>query len=274
MPASNYPGIPVGGAVWLPSVSAIPGAATLYALRAKYLKTSVPATTPCNQLICPAGSGQYCLMENADYWQVGGISQSEAILGTTTVFAVSGCWNGDPSASPERCGPAWSAATGNLHLDVVSLDPTPAEVGGLEVQATQLSPGLLSLQGEGGTTSLSFGAMADAQPIGQLGGEGQIVPISMPLTLPSGLAAFAQVGFGVDVQGVDAGSAGHLWMSLAQAQELVDPAQDPTIYYAGGRYVVAVLGDPDAPHAFADGDGGYDGTGLHLLVLPATVALP
>jgi hypothetical protein len=39
-------------------------------------------------------------------------------------------------------------------------------------------------------------------------------------------------------------------------------------------YVVAVLGDPTAPPAF--GDGGFDGTGLHLLVLatPAPGATP
>jgi len=31
-----------------------------------------------------------------------------------------------------------------------------------------------------------------------------------------------------------------------------------------------VVGDPAAPHAFDTGaDGGYDGTGLHALVLPA-----
>ena len=60
-------------------------------------------------------------------------------------------------------------------------------------------------------------------------------------------------------------------MSLAQAQQLVSPTQDPSGYYgAGGTYVVAVLGDPNAPHAFAPaGDGGYDGTGLHVLLLPA-----
>jgi hypothetical protein len=116
--------------------------------------------------------------------------------------------------------------------------------------------------------------MADAQPLAQLGAEGTFVSVPMPLTLPPDLAGFGQLGFAVDVQGADAGSAAHLWMSLAQAQELVDPAQDPTVYYAGGHYVVAVLGDPSAPNAFAGGDGGYDGTGLHLLVLPATATMP
>jgi hypothetical protein len=96
----------------------------------------------------------------------------------------------------------------------------------------------------------------------------------MPPTLPPGLAAFGKLGFAVDVEGVEAGSEGHLWMSLAQAQELVDPARDPTVYYAAGQYIVAVVGDPAAPHAFAAGDGGYDGTGLHLLVLPATASMP
>jgi hypothetical protein len=67
-------------------------------------------------------------------------------------------------------------------------------------------------------------------------------------------------------------------MSLAQAQQLIDPTQDPRDFFGQPRtYLIAVLGDPLAPHAFApsDGEGGaYDGTGLHLLVVttPAPVS--
>jgi hypothetical protein len=58
-------------------------------------------------------------------------------------------------------------------------------------------------------------------------------------------------------------------MSLAQAQQLVDPTADPSVFFGQNRtYVVAVLGDPSAPHAFTSG-GVYDGRGLHLLVVPS-----
>jgi hypothetical protein len=82
-------------------------------------------------------------------------------------------------------------------------------------------------------------------------------------------SAFGTQGFRLDaVAAGDAGGAS-LWMSLAQAQSLVAPTQDPQAYY-GVRvpYVVAVLGDPGAPAAFGDG-GTYDGRGLHVLVLPS-----
>jgi hypothetical protein len=273
MPASNYPGIPAGGAVWMPDASAIPSTATVYAVPARYLAMStIPADTPCSKLICP--SGQDCLMQGF-YWQVGPIAQSAASPGKTTVFAISGCAgvSYDSLADSTRCGLGYDAGMGNLHLDVVSVPPAISVDGGLMVQAAQLSPGLVSLEGDAGTTNLSFGSMADAQAVAQLGAEGTLATVGF-LPLPAGLAAYGQVGFAVDVQGVDAGPTGQLWMSLAQAQELVDPAQDPAAYYAAGSYVVAVVGDPFAAHAFADGDGGYDGTGLHVLVLPATAAMP
>jgi hypothetical protein len=273
MPASNYPGIPTGGAVWMTDVSAIPFAGTAYAVRAKNIAGS---TAVCQDLLCMPGLGQNCLTQGLDYWPVGTITRSAALPGTTTVFAIAGCLGiqADSLATEERCGPDWNAATGNLHLDVVPVPPTATVDGGLVAQATQLSPGLVSLQGDAGTTSLSFGSVVDAQAVAQLGAEGTVVPIFMPLALAPGLATYGQVGFGVAVQDADTGSAGQVWMSLAQAQELVDPAQDPTVYYAQGQVVVAVLGDPSAPHAFADGDGGYDGKGLHLLVLPATAGMP
>jgi hypothetical protein len=278
MPASNYPGIPKGGAVWMPDASAIPPTATVYALPAKYLAMGgIPAITSCGDLICPPGQKTYCQMQGSTYWAVGSITRGAALPGTTTVFAVSGCLGigQDALASLERCGPGWDAATGNLHIEAVSVPMTSWVDGGLMVGATQLSPGLVSLQGDAGTTSLSFGSMADAQPVVQLNAEGTAVQVPQALTLPAGLASYGQVGFAIDVQGLDAGPSGHLWMSMAEAQELVDPAQDPTVYYAGGQYVVAIVGDPSAPHAFAaDGDGGYDGTGLHVLVLPATAAMP
>jgi hypothetical protein len=277
MPSSNYPGIPKGGAVWVPDPSAIPTNASVFAVSAKFLTmANIPLTTPCGMLICPPGQAQNCLMQGSAYWPVGSITRAAALPDATTVFAISGCQgiSQDSLASVERCGTGWNAATGNLHIEVVTLPATAQTDAGLIVQATQLSPGLVSLQGDAGTTSLSFGSMADAQPPVQLSAEGTVVTFPLPLTVPPGLAGYGQVGFAVDVEGADAGPAGQLWMSLAQAQELVDPAQDPTVYYAGGSYVVAVVGDPAAPHAFEDGDGGYDGTGLHVLVLPTTVAMP
>jgi hypothetical protein len=279
MPASNYAGIPVGGAVWLSDTSSpLPMfGETIYAVRAKIVAEIAP-TSSCSDLICPSG-GRNCLMLNADYWPVGFIAPGQVQPGETNIVAVAGCLNhDDPLASVDRCGPTWNPATGNLHLDVVPIAGTfaVADAGGtLMVQAAQLSPGLQSLQGDSGPTVVSFGSQGDASTIAQLAQEDDLLPATpVAVSLQGGLAAYGQLGFGVDVPGAGAGSAGHLWMSLAQAQDLVSPAQDPSVYYAGGPYVVAVVGDPYAPHAFAGGDGGYDGKGLHVLVLPTAGQAP
>jgi hypothetical protein len=270
MPASNYAGIPVGGAVWLDDAQ---GQGMLggkvYAVRAKLLAELPPAT--CDQLICPPG-GQNCLVPNAEYWPVGILGS--LLTGATNVVAIEGCLGADdPLATLERCGPTWNAATGNLHLEVVQIPASaPDDGGGLLVQAAQLSPGLQALVGDAGvTTTISFGPQDDAQaPIAQFTREGDLLP-SAPasIALPAGLSTFGQLGFAVDV-GAQASTAGHLWMSLAQAQQLVSPAENPAAYYgAGGTYVVAVLGDPGAPHAFAmDADGGYDGEGCTCSCCP------
>jgi hypothetical protein len=278
MPASNYSGIPVGGAVWLPDAYTPPIVDSIvYAVRAKPIAGQ---TNPCDQLICASPGSGSCLMPNADYWQVGPLSSAAVLPGATTVVAVAGCLGADdPLATVERCGPTWNAATGNLHLDVVAIADGQAnaanDAGVLTVQAAQLSPGLESLQGEGGATTISFGSQADAQAFAQLAHEDDLGPASpFSLTLPGAIGAYGQLGFAVGVTGAEAGSSGYLWMSLAEAEQLVSPAQDPSAYYAGGPFLVAVLGDPAAPHAFGVGDGGYDGKGLHVLVLPVGGSSP
>jgi hypothetical protein len=281
MPASNYAGIPVGGAVWLTDAAGVGAllSGQVYAIRAKVIADPSLSAFTCNDFVCTSlGNGKHCLSPNLDYWSLGPVGSLQ--LGAPNVVAIAGCLGADdPLASTDRCGPTWTAATGNLHVEVVPVASAGAAHAGLLVQAAQLSPGLQALAGDGGAAVVSFGAQGGTQaPVAQLAQEGALQP-SLPamVTLPGGLSAFGQVGFGVDVaDGADASAAGHLWMSLAQAQQLVSPAQDPAAYYGGGgTYVVAVLGDPNAPHAFAtDSDGGYDGKGLHVLLLPTVQTGP
>jgi hypothetical protein len=177
----------------------------------------------------------------------------------------------DPAASTTLCGASWTATSGNLDAQILPLDKAGASSNGFAVQAAQLSPGLAALAGDGGSAVVSFGTQgaADASPIATLQGEGALGPPSI-VSVGANLSAYGQLGFAVDVQGFD-GGAGHLWMSLAEAQQLVDPTQDPTLFFGQPRtYLLAVLGDPNAPHAFGSaGDAGYDGKGLHVLVVAA-----
>jgi len=270
MPASNYPGVPAGGASILRDASALTGGnLTVYALNARilaWLEEANPSAPPsCAQVAC-SGSGD-CLGPG-NYFALPPIALQPSVF---QVVALAGCLPTalDSAASTARCGTGWNATTGNLHADVVTVSPSSPSLAELNVQAVQLSPGLASQ----GAAQVSLGPATGPQtPIATLTAEGQLQP-AMPATVAVGsdLSVFGQIGVGVDVAGAGAGSAGHLWMSLAQAQSLVDPAADPTQYFGqSATYVVAVVGDPAAPHAFDTGaDGGYDGTGLHALVLPA-----
>jgi hypothetical protein len=310
MISGNYPGISVGGAVWLndPVQIASLSGAVLYGVRAH---TAAIDFEDCSRVLTP-GYGYYL---GEDYWRVGTIDPGQLASGTV-VIAISGCRYGDMTANVERCGGSWDAVKGNLHLDVVRVqgagaagvlggagdggdDAAGDDAGGddgagdssggnggiadagpppLLVQVAQLSPALQQLQSAGGADAVvSFGkdSTGAQTPVAQLAREGDLLPSApVGLPFPAAISDYGLLGFSVDVPGLDAGGAAHLWMSLAEAQQLVSPTQDPAAYFgAAVTYVVAVVGDPSAPHAFVAGDGtdggAYDGTGLHLLVLPS-----
>jgi hypothetical protein len=273
MPASNYPGVPVGGAAALGDASSmLGGALTVWALDAS--------------AVAKATQGADCTHTNAcscfNLMQSGGVDTSAKhqmppipsgtiVPGATVVLWVRGCLASDPNASVQRCGADWSLATGNLRMDYASVPgallPAP-DAGVLAVQAAQLSPALASLAGDAGAV-VSFGAQgaADASVVTTLNAPDQILP-SAPLQVATRipLASFGQLGFSVDVGG-DGGA--HLWMSLAQSLDLVDPTQDPSQYFAQPTsYLVTVIGDPAGAPPVGSPDAAYDGTGLHLLVLP------
>jgi hypothetical protein len=278
MPGSNYPGVPLGGVAQMSDARPLASAFQLYAIDAENLariEQNQLSPYTCDQLICGQGSSAPpCLRYNFDYWPVT-TSAVGLLSGTNNVVALSGCLASalDPNASPTLCGASWTALSGNLNVQILQLQSPPAPGGELAVQVAQLSSGLAALVGDGGSAVVSFGTQgeADASTVATLQGEGLLAAPSV-VSVGAGLAAYGQLGFAVDVQGFD-GGAGHLWMSLAEAQQLVDPTQSPMVFFGQPRtYLVAVLGDPNAPHAFASGgDAGYDGKGLHVLVVAAPV---
>jgi hypothetical protein len=228
----------------------------------------------CDQIICgPGSSTAPCLRYDLDYWPLASIPAGSVLPGHDNVIAISGCTPNDPNATTALCGASWTLAGGNLHADVLQLAPSTAGAGAIAVQAAQLSPALASLEGDGGSAVVTFGAQdADGgvTPVATLRGEGDLYPPA-DVAVGGGLAVYGQLGFAVDVPGYD-GGAGHLWMSLAEAQQLVDPTQDPTQFFGQARpYLLAVLGDPSQTHAFGPtvDDAGYSGAGLHVLVVAA-----
>jgi hypothetical protein len=273
MVASNYPGVPMGGAIALADATSMAGGdLTIYALDARPVADAERTLDCIHSNDCSCNSlVQSRAVDTSAVHQMPTIPSGTIIPGATVVLWAHGCLASDPAASVSRCGSDWSPATGNLRMDFVSVPGAslPAPDGGvLAVQAAQLSPALALLAGDAGAV-VSFGAQgaADASVVTTLSAPNQILP-SAPLQVATRipLASFGQLGFAVDVGG-DGGA--HLWMSLAQSLDLVDPTQDPTQYFAQPTsYLVTVVGDPAGAPPNATGDASYDGTGLHLLVLP------
>lgn len=270
-PFSNYPAVAVGSAATLPDASTmLGGELTIVGLEANVLaQVNGPGSTPrsCADLLETSGGNQFPLAATHPFPAV---PAGTILSGQTNLVAVAGCLPGiiDPKASASRCGAGWTTALGNLHVDVLPFQGvTATATGQIPVQAAQLSGAFAAQLGDGGAAVVSFGAQGATSPVATLSNEGNVAPSSATAvdagTTPSN---YGSLGFGVDLAGSDGGPA-HLWMSLEQSLRLVAPMEDPSKYYTQTTtYVVAVVGDPSAPHATPD--AAYDGTGLHLLVLP------
>ena len=272
MPGSNYSGIPVGGVASLSTTASLAGQTLqIYAVDAKTLakiEVGNPALT-CDQLVC-FGSQQpaNCLRPDKDYSQVG----SPVVLPSegTSAVVIGGCTAGftDAGTAP-ACGPSWTTG-GNLHADVVALSASVPPAGELSVQAALLAPALVAALGDGGAAAITYGPASgqDAGTVASLAAEGQVGALAA-VALGASLADYGQLGFSVSIPADDGGTTAE-WMSLVQSQQLVDPTEDPSVFYGAPRtYLLAILGDPSAtPPTATTGDAGYDGTGLHILLIP------
>jgi hypothetical protein len=284
MPASNYSGVPAGGAAMLPNAEALTtGTLAFVAINANWLASDEMRpggrVFSCADRLARNGSGTVDPTIVHPLASTSGIRRGEA-----SIVVIGGCLGGDSRAiaNPAPCGPGWDPSKGNLNAQVLEVARLPTiDAGGLEVQAAQLSPALAAMAGDAGV-SVSFGSAGEAGVLAVLARQGDIEPPApTPVQVGTDLAAFGQLGFGVEfasaVTPMDSGTDAALdaaaptwlvWMNLAQAQSLVDPSADPRTYFgAHATYVVAILGDPTAASPFSD--AGYEGYGLHLLVLPS-----
>lgn len=268
-PASNYPALPVGGAVPLPDASSLLGGdLTIVAISAAWLYANEDTDASSADCATLMGSGSGSLQSKFEGSYSFTVPAGTVVAGATDVIALAGCPPNDVNGSVARCGAGYTSATGNLHVDVLPLyQVTQSDAGQLPVQVGQLSPALAQLAGNSGVV-VSFGAQGATSPVATLGGEGAFAPPNAAyLNVGTNPTNYGTLGFGVDVVGVDGGP-GHLWMSLEQSLELVGPMMNPAVYYTQvDTYVVAVVGDPNGAHAFAP-DASFDGTGLHILVFP------
>jgi hypothetical protein len=278
MPDSNVVGIDVGTALRLPPFNGQLGRAFVFpelAIRSLYPAFGGAGIGPtCQELL---------LSNKGDLAEVGTIIDD---LGSGVhALVLRGCRNAtlDPQASVARCGDDWSAATGNLQLQVLPLIAyqRSASVRGLPVQIVQLSPALATL-GSGRSLGISFGELdRDGGPAPAPFIEGP-VPFGQPVPNPPAviaydpteLAAYATSGVFVTVGGLldggtpDAGRQIVLAQSLQEIQQRSASRSLPSDWFAvASSYVVLSVGDPKPVLV----DGGPDDDprrALHLLAIP------
>jgi hypothetical protein len=111
-----------------------------------------------------------------DYFYVGEIAKGQLATGTTWVAALEGCVPGEPNAEAPYCGgAAYSAANGNLQLQLYALDTTTKLDGGaLGAQFAQTSiawdavmTGLSALYGD--TTATTAAGLYVPTPVPEAG---------------------------------------------------------------------------------------------------------
>jgi hypothetical protein len=276
-PSGNYPGLPVGSSVPLSDEQAgsmVGSDLVLIGISADWLAKN-DATANCVTLMGGMTTSGSLASFGEPYYEFDLPNGIQG--GTTNVVAFAGCTNAglDPSASAARCGASYDPTHGNLHADDVPVPQlTSYPPGMLSLQAIQLSPAIADRLGDGGVATISFGAPDAMTAITTLSSEGTVGPSSItPVQLPSGDAAtgFGALGFAIDTPGSAGADGGaiHLFLTLEQSLELYQgPMVDPATFYAQqDSFLVAVLGDPNGPLPFQSGSN-YDGTGLHLMVLP------
>jgi hypothetical protein len=269
MPATNYPGIPTGGAVALADADFLLGDnLTLYLIDDWNLQHNLQkGGVACDKLICPDQTN--CLRPGRDFWQTPAIPQGLQAA-SSNVVAIGGCVPWDRDASTDLCGPGYTTMdpNGNLQAELLLLNKAAPQTGQLAVQAAQLSPGVASILGDAaaGRASVTFGPedAGEASVVTALASEGIASQVQYVDVSPD-LSTYGTLGFAIDIPVADA-SPTHFWMSLAQSQQIVAPTEEPRTFFGQPRpYLVAVVGDPSAPSTWTG--GAYDGTGLHLLVL-------
>jgi hypothetical protein len=259
MPETNYPGVPVGGAVLLPPLELPGGALTVYVVPAYYMQSQgyVSGSEPtCDRLI-----PEDVIPQAVEYFTLPAVTLPT--FGGAVVLAIEGCGVGTGLAtgSIAQCGASFSAGTGNLTALAGTL-ASPDDAGPWTMQLAQLSPSFA----QGGGTTLTYvdptvdASVALTAPASSVG-----APVTVALSEAGVTAAYFAVG---------ASSGGAFTESLASIQYFQSPASDPFTYFgANGAYFVAVVGDATdaaAPVSLPDGaaNPAFDGHGVHVIAYP------
>jgi hypothetical protein len=268
MPLANYPGVPAGGGVPLPTLGRfVPGSYLVpYVVRAKVLERSNLSAATCDQLICTGGQ---CL-DKQDYAALTPIDGTSLVDGGAYLLAIVGCLPLNASAGAS-CGAGYSMTLGNLHATVMRLDehrPALADAP-IALQIAHAAEGL-------GPITVNVDTLDASAPRLSYG---EVAPSAAVTLSRPALADYGKIEFTLHVASPssdagDAGDAGTLALSLAAIERATAPGKLPTSFYQqDSNFVFVVLGDPSPAVAqITTPDGGvnpaYDGHGLHVIAIP------
>ncbi len=260
MPLSNFPGIAEGAAVALPAItfdtedkgSSI--SIDVFAVRARLVLNAIDdAGARCPTLVCDHGS---CLEKGPDYIFLGQVSFA---LGEPNMLIVTGCAPsgvGSTLTDTSICGTNYEPTRGNLSAKATAIGSSRSRAGTL-VKFVDIHNGDAPAKWQTGTASTTLSS--------------QFVAVALPSSL-SGYAT-SGIAFGSNESGDagldgEGGARGPTFFSLANVQDLSDPASVPNAFFTDGQYVFAALGSLSMGSAInADGTRNTTHGALRIVAL-------
>lgn len=247
VPSTNYPGLPVGGAVHFVDAPRFKGrTVTAYAVSAYGLGQLEygGSPIPCSKIVDPKGVFASGLVA---------VGSDPLDLSGASVLALVGCAPGAGSA--QRCGAGYDPQKGNVRLvEVAEKASLPLASSG--ALALNLSPSLADALGAGKVTAW-LGDLATPCT-------GSTVPLPSPPAVGAISPAAAAVpdATAYDAHGFSlcAGQASQLARSFAEMQRATSPQAVPSEHFGvRANYVYAMVGDTTAPSG---------PEALHVLAIP------
>jgi hypothetical protein len=143
MPLSNFPGVPLGGAVRVPLREELLAGARPVLIHARRLETAERRGQSCQELFCNTTDPR-CLERNIDYRTLADIRPGTLEQGVDHLLVVTGCLpiDANPSATAEACGTNYTTDRGNLGLSVFPLESLAVRPGVLEFFLLNAAPKL------------------------------------------------------------------------------------------------------------------------------------
>lgn len=232
----------------------------------------------CGQVLSAAADAGG-LVRDVDYWVLPEVKKERFAQNNSYVSVVVGCPAGITGAEAAKCGPGYTGAVHNLHLQVYQLDRSSGGAGNV-VQFVHGAPAVDPIVGPVrpfiGTLGADGGLATQEFPLGDAGVTFAATESSTTAAPTPGAKTTAPLSFTSGVVGV-AHATGALTAPMALTQILSNGGTpDPTFFKAGRGYTFIAVGDPTAPATTTGADGGptFNPLTAHFLVFDNDPVVP